>query len=243
MPPVEHQRHVVVKWHDDLSRSARAFVQVVWPAISDACSGGRVYPIELESTEPARQLDTCAGIDVWQFCEKNNRMRGIAQRVQWVNPKFGPFNTFTTRDTRPSGVATELDKRLQACTDRHAHWLYAVLTTQAYLVEGTDELVSVGICRTRDLYRWVANYGPENLPGLPNWDGSSSFKIVPWEWMEEDGVYVKRIGPESHFPSQYNGQREKYRAEKKVISLEQRRRELFEATGDARWLEGVGTEG
>src|SRR5690606_6164676 len=81
----------------DLSRSAAAFRDIVWPEIKQWCRGGEIIPVEsVTESGFASALDQLAGIDAWQAVEDIG-MRGIASRVQWVAK---PYRSFTIRETR-----------------------------------------------------------------------------------------------------------------------------------------------
>lgn len=149
---------------DDLRASAWAFKQLVWPAISPWCGGGRLEPVELSTAKGlARDFDVLAGIDAWQLCDQRGYMRGIASRVQW--PPAGlrrngqPWQTFTVRRRRDTGTTTEFEKRLDAIRSRDAGALYPALTVQAYLKSGRGPLLSAAVMRTRDLYEHIAEHG------------------------------------------------------------------------------------
>jgi hypothetical protein len=166
----------------DLSRSAAAFSQLVWPLISERCGGGEI--VQVESETDAKTLDVMAGIDAWQVVPKLGVMRGIASRVQWgsKSSRF-PYNTFTIRYNRPSGHTTEFAKRLQAIEAADKGWLYPHLTIQAYL-DG-DTVLSVGVVRTADLFAFAEENrrtpSRDTVYFQNNFDHSSNFLVVPWE--------------------------------------------------------------
>lgn len=146
-------------WKTDLTVSSRLFLDVVWPVIKRKCGGGEIRPVELiQDQAVAKQLDILAGIDLWQTVTAAG-VRGIASRVQFgegaLDKKHGcPYDTFTIRMERESGVTTEFDKRTEAI--RSGRWMYPYLTVQAYCSEQPPSLYSVAVIRTADLYSYVA---------------------------------------------------------------------------------------
>jgi len=135
----------------DLNDSSRAFLMAVWPKIKMACGGGDIRPVEiLDDIEIAKQLDTLAGIDVWQT-KTDIGVRGIASRVQFGDKAW---NTFTIRLARESGSATEYEKRLDAIET--GRFIYPYLTVQAYVTaRNNPTLLSCAVCKTKDLYGFV----------------------------------------------------------------------------------------
>lgn len=137
----------------DLSWSAAAFVDVVWPHIAEWCDGGQLEPVE--SADAAGSLlvafDTLAGIDAFQVIRARQLVRGIASRVQ---PDRN-WQTFTIRYARATGGRTEWEKRCSTIADGG---IAPHLTVQAY-TDGDRRsgapatcLRGVGVIRTRDLF-------------------------------------------------------------------------------------------
>ncbi len=149
----------------DLSRSADAFIHVVWPKVRHWCRGGEVLPVEGIANDDFNQtLDVLAGIDAWQVVDGLG-MRGIASRVQWVARR--PYASFTIRERRSSGAETELSKRLLAFSDPGGGWALPALTVQAYLREGDDELLYASMARTADIYELICSEQLDR-PGSPH---------------------------------------------------------------------------
>ena len=136
----------------DLSRSAAAFNDTVWPMIRAWFGGGRIESVEdVTATGMAKDLDVLAGIDAWHV---NGSVRGIASRIQWgEQSRVFPYNTFTVRMQRESGVETEYSKRLRAI-DSSGGWLYPHITVQAY-IDNHRNLLSVAACKTSDLICYI----------------------------------------------------------------------------------------
>lgn len=138
-----------------LSHSARDFLDVVWPRISQVplLGGGEVRAVEaVASNDFKDELDFLAGIDAWQVHYKPTSMRGIASRVQWG----GCHDSFTIRTGVPSGQETEFQKRLRAIQNEGEGHLYPHLTVQAYLSQRQGTLIAAAAVRTRDLIERAA---------------------------------------------------------------------------------------
>lgn len=167
-------------------------MNVVWPRIEKSCQYGELVPVELGGGQ-RDMLDTLAGIDAWQVDYGQQRMRGIASRVQWRKPQIRkpfPYNTFTIRKARASGVATEIDKRLMALARPvEEQWLLPALTIQAYL-DGND-FISCGIVYTRDLYGYIVKRGVESFEERQN--GDASWFAVPWHELLRDKIKLTMV--------------------------------------------------
>jgi hypothetical protein len=161
-------------WQTDLSRSARAFVQKVWPILKQRI-GGELIPVETNtSSELFRLLDQRAGIDEWHW-GGDKGIRGMASRVQWIKPGYAPWNTFTMRKSRDSGAKTEYQKRVEAIQSNEG-WMYPALTVQAYIRDNENaELLSFGLAYTDEIIDYI-------LKGLAddNATTNASFYIIPF---------------------------------------------------------------
>lgn len=175
------------RWEDDLDKSHKDFLNIVWPAIEGRIRGGDLYPVEAIASinELARLIDTHSGIDWIQICGNGTKsLRGIASRVQWDVD----YRTFTIRTHRPSGAKTEYEKRSLEIKDGGG-WLLPAITTQAYVSGG--KLLSYGIIKTKSLYGHIDNRGgPDSYNPIQNTDGSSSFIAVPWGEIERSEIRV-----------------------------------------------------
>ncbi len=178
----------------DLSRSAKAFLEIVWPVIRDSVGGGELVPVESVTAEGfTKELDQLAGIDAWQIIRADGIMRGIASRVQWV--KSNPYNSFTIRKSRTSGAITEYEKRLLAMKKRRLGALFPGVTVQAYLEEQTDKLLSVAHINTYDLFHFVY-YGKPGFDYIekPNKQDGNVFICAFWRKLQDSRVMVTVIG-------------------------------------------------
>lgn len=173
---------------NDLNRSSAAFINVVWPRIGEPWfGGGEIVPVETVTQEVfSKHLDVLAGVDAW-LIRGSLGITALASRVQWVRG-CNPFNTFTIRSWRRSGVDTELQKRLRAITSPERGYLYPHVTVQAYLRNGTDDLLSVAAVLTRDLFEHVDKYEDK-----VNVDGGSGFKVATWDQLCELDARIQRL--------------------------------------------------
>ena len=171
----------------DLSRSAAAFRNIVWPQIAMWFGGGHLETVEaVTASQMAKDLDILAGIDAWHI---DGAVRGIASRIQYGIP----YNTFTVRMKRSSGIETEYAKRLQAIESDNG-WLYPHITVQAYIDH--DILLSAAACRTADLIRYIRdNLSSIKMKSATDNGNSAEFAIVTWEDLKQDhGVKIfKRV--------------------------------------------------
>ena len=118
---------------------------------------GSIIDIESQDNELAKMFDKYSGIDAIQLY--NNKIRGIAIRVQWgVN-----YQTFTIRFSRATGTKTEYEKRCEAIYGDNGFW-YPYLTIQVYIDnrENSINLLGFAIVKTKDLYDYIQ----ENLDTL-----------------------------------------------------------------------------
>jgi len=182
-------------WVSDLKTSSRLFLACVWPAIQVKCGGGEIRAVEvIDDSRIAKELDVLAGIDVWQTVTGEG-VRGIASRVQWgesaIDPRTGqPWNTFTIRYRRQSGVDTEFTKRIQAI--RTGRWIWPYLTVQGYVSDEQDaRLLSCAVVRSRDLYEYLDGR-QDHLARRTSRDddGWAEFFYPSWAELRDAGVNV-----------------------------------------------------
>lgn len=169
----------------NLRDSAYDFKRLVWPAIRDWCGGGDVYPVEGVTSVPfAALLDAYSGIDAWRVDHNARGLQGIASRVQYG----AAYSSFTVRESRPSGVETELAKRRRALAQPGEHWAFPAFTVQAYLSEPrTGELLYVCMIRTQALVSFI-NKHHATLPRRTNPEDGSQFIVVWCEELLEAGI-------------------------------------------------------
>lgn len=159
----------------DLSDSAYDFLRVGWPVIGSWFGGGDLRPVEaVQAEEFAKDIDVLAGIDAWQIDRNRGGIRGIASRVQWMQAGMPPYDSFTSRFSRPSGVATEWDKRLLGLKEPFEGWIFPALTAQIYVQEPRRQGPLLYACAmfTIDLYTFARDY-PNLLDRKSNGDGTT----------------------------------------------------------------------
>lgn len=140
-----------------LTESAQDFLDVVWPVVREEpeFAGGELIQVEGTHTEAMRRhLDILGGIDAWLIQRPENRMAGIAVRIQWRSRSGKDYKTFTIRRRLRSGRPTEYHKRVTAifgCGD----YLFPMWTVQAYLDDVGGRILSYGIVPTRTLFEYI----------------------------------------------------------------------------------------
>lgn len=134
---------------NDLKWSSQAFIDLVWPKVSESVGGGELYPVEMSTDSRAflSKLDQVAGIDGWIV--QNRHMFGIASRVQSAGDHL--YKTFTVRTKRPHGKPedTEYEKRRNQIRTKGSVW--PLWTCQAYIDRSTNTLVQAAIAKTEDV--------------------------------------------------------------------------------------------
>ena len=123
-----------------------------------------------------------AGIDTWQFNNREKWIRGLACRVQWGTTDW---QSFTIRKSRISGTKTEYEKRLDALTNGRG-FLFPPLTVQAYLKQRRmGPVMSIGIAKTVNIMRWIHCHRDEVKVQTNPIDGTE-FYVVFWRDIEPD---------------------------------------------------------
>lgn len=141
---------LVNNWTQDLKKSSKAFIDVVWPNIKTIAGEGMIVPVESVTAQGfTKQLDMLAGIDFWQVLD--NGMRGIANRVQFGDISW---NSFTIRTKRATDSQTEYEKRKNAIYGQRG-LLYPHLTIQSYVAKKPITFLSAGIIKTKDLFDYI----------------------------------------------------------------------------------------
>jgi hypothetical protein len=195
-PPQEQARGAFAR---DLSDSAAAFRDIVWPRIAPICGGGEIVPMEGVKAESgafslfAGAVDRLCGIDAWQLCAEHG-MRGIATRIQFGGK---PWASFTMRERRATGAPTELEKRARCLAQARRRWLLPALTVQAYVsARGPGgRLLYAAVAYTEDLVSAAsAEGGPFERRRNPA-DGND-FLVLWVDWLRASGVVVKELAAE-----------------------------------------------
>lgn len=136
-------------WQTDYQRTKDLIMYVT----SSLGMAGQLVSVESCENDVYLWLDKCSGIDfVWQ--QPNESVCGIASRIQIMPDGKLPYNTFSVRYSRASGVSTEYQKRIDAIKNGD---FYPKYTIQAYYESG-NELLSAAIIKTTDLYAFVKQH-------------------------------------------------------------------------------------
>jgi hypothetical protein len=147
---------------------------------------GRLAHVEAVTgnTEFARDLDMLSGIDAWHIMDGRG-IRGIASRVQHCPPHWSPYNTFTIRRSRSTGVKTEYEKRKEQISSG-GELIYPHLTIHAYIDKAGWKLRSVGVALTRDIIKKIASWIDSGKPDgygvyvKTTGEGDATFYVVEW---------------------------------------------------------------
>lgn len=175
-----------MSYADDLRDSMGALKQVVWPRIREFewLQGGELEMIEGRRTALSDLLDMFGGADAAVKTPRGVAL--IASRVQWRRAGDGafPYNDFTIRLSRSSGVQTEYEKRKRAIRGGLTVPTY---TVQAYCEErppgGSGELLSVAAARTDDVVGFAMQHEADRwfqYRARESGDGNARFLIVKW---------------------------------------------------------------
>lgn len=165
---------------DDMHK-AMAYVETAKPVIRKLLKGGELLAVEGSDNDVCLMLDTTCGTDYFQVYKERGLVWGIASRMQEIDTtRFRkPFNSFTVRKARESGVKTEYEKRQLAIK---SGGLYPYLTMQGYVDKQTGELMSLGIARTTDIMDYVERgYANNDIKHTgSNQRGQAEFYTVYW---------------------------------------------------------------
>jgi hypothetical protein len=160
----------------DLSESAKDFLEIVYPKIKNQLGNGKLVPVQAVTADTmATLLDQYACIDAW-YIEDDKGIRGIASRVQYD----ADYRTFTVRKSRVSGARTEFDKLTFAIKKE---WLYPFWFCQAYIARNPKRLLSVAVCKTKDLVEYISTGSEQDDWYVRNVDrdGAATFYVVDWD--------------------------------------------------------------
>lgn len=167
-----------ILFQNNLSWSTRVFVEVILPIIQsqDEFAGFKFFPVEGETSKRILELlDQNAGIDLFAVNDGFG-VRAMASRVQRIADGKMAYKTFTIRLKTQSGKNTEYQKRLFALENEY---LIPYWTLQAYVRQGTEEPLTIVVCKTADLYGHIIDKGgPTGFRILENpIDGTKFFAV------------------------------------------------------------------
>jgi hypothetical protein len=138
-----------------------------------------------ESGDIANDLDMLAGFDGYQ--RHHSGMRGIAGRAQRCNGVS--FRTFTIRVGRASGAQTEYEKRLWSIRHKDQGAMYPYWTLQSYSTYDGSQVVSIGLCKTEELYLFIEAQEKRGYPFKPRMAGTETFIAVSWDFFKRSGGF------------------------------------------------------
>ncbi len=143
--------------------------------------GDRIISIEDSENDVLQLFDKYSGVDAVQIT-KDKQIRGMAMRVQYGRA----WDTFTIRFKRSSGAKTEYEKRVDAIKNEK---FYPHLTVQCYLSNDTNDILSVGIIKTKDLYNQLIM-----TQTRPAFEDGNIFLYIEFGQLKNVMVYTDKKG-------------------------------------------------
>lgn len=183
---------LMIKMREDvlrqLSQSAAAFRNHIWPIIGPRVGGGELIHVEAVTEKGFKNdLDSLAGIDAWQVIHDLG-IRGIASRVQPTDllNNGKTWETFTIRSKVVSGHETEYAKRLRAV--EHPGWglLCPHLTIHSYMTSNWDKPLAIAAIRTRDLILFVKDHNDKVCEKAVT--GGNHMLTVKWSELQKGNI-------------------------------------------------------
>lgn len=175
-----------MKWQDDLNKSKKTFLELVWPIISHHFKNGKLIPIEASyqtcnnnGYDIAKDLDILCGIDFWHVVEGEG-CRGIASRVQFQDENY---KTFTIRKERLSGAVTEFEKREKAIST--GLYIYPVFTAHAYANADGTEIMGGAVAKTEAIFKAI-----KDGKAFTRKTHNASFYCIKFENIPEDDIFI-----------------------------------------------------
>lgn len=163
---------------------SNSVMERIKPIVCKLLKSDKIFTVENVDNEVCKLLDVTCGIDYLEAAK--DRVRGIANRIQWIKPNRLPYNTFTIRKGRESGADTEFKKRLEQIK---SNGLYPYLTMHTYVESGTGLLLSLGIARTIDVIDYILTYNPKTRESEDE-HGRAWFYYCPWDDMTDKNYHV-----------------------------------------------------
>ena len=177
--------------HEDAQRNfqqALSDLRKVLPILQKHCpefGQGLYMLVDEESGAVTNKLDMIAGYDGYQYYQCG--IRGIAARAQRCDGVS--FRTFTIRTDLATGTQTEYDKRLWAVTHRNEGAMYPYWTLQSYSTQDGSQVVSIGLCKTEELYLFIEEQEKCGDPFESHTAGQEAFIEVSWNRYKKSGNY------------------------------------------------------
>jgi len=152
------------------------------------------YFEDYDTNEIIHQLDRYNGVDS-MVVYKSDHARFMANRIQYNTN----YQTFTIRETFLNSKNTEYQKRKDAI---HKDYIFPHLTNQVYFDKRTNNVLSMAIIKTEDLYQYIDDHEDElkcftaNNGGLEN-----RFIVVEWHKLISSGVFLVKYenGATQHY--------------------------------------------
>ena len=173
------------EFEQDLCNSNNV-IEKIKPIICKLLMCDSIVTVEGVNNDVCKLLDLTCGIDYLKVTDKAGNVSGIANRIQWIDPPWPPFNTFTIRKGRESGVETEFTKRKKAIDNGG---LYPYLTMHTYVEAGTERLLSLAVAKTTDIIDYIIKHKPEERYSVDS-KGKAWFYFCPWADMIDKGYRV-----------------------------------------------------
>ncbi len=189
---------------EKIKASSQAFVDHVWPQVSELLGGGRILPVEATKDAQffAQLLDTYSGIDMLHVDDQRSLLRGLATRNQRTKKLF---ETITIRFSRPGGHDVEFHKRLRALNEPEYGWMCPALIIHSYFTPDYASLRATAIAPVRDVIRLIVEgeqgpawYDPRDWyldVTSANWgnNDNTAFAVIPIETLSRHGIKHKWI--------------------------------------------------
>jgi len=149
----------------------------------------KIYRVENKKEIVCDMLDQQCGIDYFIMKSKGSTY-GLAWRCQWIDNNRKPYNTFTVRKERESGVSTEYTKRKEA---RENKSIYPYYVAHAYANKQTNDILSLAITTTDDELDFIDNENICKTEKISYDDkGWAKFIIIDWADMALYGYNITR---------------------------------------------------
>ena len=173
--------------YNDMSASVRRLMKAK-PIIKKMLGGGDIVQVEEIDNEVCGMLDKSAGIDYFQVYEDKGKQPGFSWGLASRFQVGKSWDTFTIREERESGVATEYDKRKKAI---EKNGVYPYLTVHGYVSDdGLEVIKSMAIARTKDIFEcidanlcWRSHTKADKV-------GQAGFIAVSWNTVIEHGYPI-----------------------------------------------------
>lgn len=138
---------------------------------------------ELGDDTVLQWMDKFSGID-WVCKTQDNKIYGVAVRVQFILDGKESYDSFTIRYARKTGTKTEYEKRIE---EIKGNYIYPKYTIQAYFKKETNEIISAAMVLTTDLYGFIKQH-PYRVKSAHS---DNIFKFVNWQCLIDAEYPIK----------------------------------------------------